>query len=474
MVFPLKSLPYHYKIAIIYTLILFLDRIELTILNVALPTLTTVFNIKLELVEWFSISFLIGLAIAISISAWLGERFGYKRIFLFAVIGFGVFSLGCSLASSFETFIFSRLLQGLCGGIIIPSGNTLLYMACKKKDYAKITNFVFLPTLIAPAVAPYLGGTIIKYFSYKFIFYINLPICGIISLLSFLIIKENQTFEKNKFDFAGFMVSGFLYITFFTGVSYIGQDKILSAVPLLILAALLGFIFITIEKRQYNPMIDFSYFSRTLFRQSILIQLFFQMSHFGSFLVIGFYLQLGLGFSPQQTGIILAMQAVGAMIVAIPAKNAFYKYGPKLQMGAGLTGIAIITPLILLTSSISQLWFVATLMLSRGLCSGCVGPPLHSISLYDAGSNKADLGRMGSIFNIGRQLSISLGVCVSTLIVNITNFFLKFDYLHHTLTHAGAIKLFGGSIIAISIFSLMGAFITFRIDNVRVKKESTE
>ena len=103
-----KKIEYHYKIAIIYTLILFLDRIDLTILNVAIPTLTTVFDIPIELAEWFSISFLIGLSIAIVISSWLGENFGYKKVFIFSVAGFAVFSFGCSIAGSFEIFVISR------------------------------------------------------------------------------------------------------------------------------------------------------------------------------------------------------------------------------------------------------------------------------------------------------------------------------------------------------------------------------
>jgi MFS family permease len=247
-------------------------------------------------------------------------------------------------------FIISRFLQGFFGGIIIPAGNTILYMSCDKKDYAKVTNFVFLPTLIAPAVAPYLGGTLLKYFSYKSIFYINLPICLAISILAFFVISENHQFDKKSFDFKGFLVSGVLYAVFFTGVSFISQNKFATAIQFLTIAAILAFWFVKIEQKTEHPIWDFKYLKLKLFRQVMLIQLFFQMSHFGSFFIIGLYLQLGLGFSPQNTGIVIAMQAIGAIMVTVPSKHLFYKIGPRLIIGFGMLGIAIITPLILFVS----------------------------------------------------------------------------------------------------------------------------
>lgn len=459
----IKKIAYHYKIAIIYTLILFLDRIDLTILNVAIPTLTTVFGIEIELAEWFSISFLIGLSIAIGISSWLGESFGYKKIFIFSVIGFAIFSLGCSLADSFEMFIFARFLQGFFGGIIIPSGNAILYMSCDKKDYAKVTNFVFLPTLIAPAVAPYLGGTLLKYFSYKSIFYINLPICVAIAILAFFVINENHKFDKKSFDFKGFFVSGLLYVVFFTGISFISQSKFSTAIQFLIVAAILAFWFVKLERKAEHPIWDFKYLKLPFLRKSLLIQLFFGMSHFGSFFIIGLYLQLGLGFSPQNTGIIIAMQAIGAIIVTVPSKHLFYKIGPTLVLGFGILGVAITTPLLLLISSNNQLLPACIIMFMRGLCSGWVGTPLRALSMHDSGISKQDIGRIGSLFDIIRQLSISLGVCVSSLFIGLSNLYFKFDYLHECIGYACSLKLFGGGILIISLFSLMGSKIAFKI-----------
>jgi MFS family permease len=413
------------------------------------------------LAEWFSISFLIGLSIAIGISSWLGENFGYKKVFIFSVAGFAVFSLGCSLAGSFEMFVISRFLQGFFGGIIIPVGNAILYMSCDKKDYAKVTAFVFLPTLIAPAIAPYIGGTLLKYFSYKSIFYINLPICLAIVIVAFFVINENHKFDKKSFDFKGFFVSGVLYAVFFTGVSFVSQNKFAMALQFLTIAAFLALWFVKIEQKTEHPIWDFKYLKLKLFRQVMLIQLFFQMSHFGSFFIVGLYLQLGLGFSPQHTGIIIAMQAVGAIIARLPAKYILVNK-PDKKISLGCFGVAFMTPLILFISNSEQIFFACFIMLFRGILSGWVGPNLQYLSMSVA-TNKVEIGRLGSITNIARQLSISLGICVSSLLIGLSNLYFKFDYINQCIGYSCSLRLFGGGILIISVFSLIAAKIAFNI-----------
>lgn len=466
--FSFRKIPLHYKIAIIYTLILFLDRIDITIINVAIPTLSKIFGIDISLTDWLSTSFLIGLSISIGISSWLGENYGYKKIFIGSILGFAVFSLACSYSARFEQFVLFRLLQGICGGIIIPTGNAILYMSCEKNDYGKVTNFAFLPTLIAPAVAPYLGGVILKYFSYRAIFLINIPICIAIAILGILIIKEQFKFEKHEFDWSGLFISSMMYLVFFIAMSYLSQNNFLYAICLIIISGILALLLLKIETRQKTPLIDFRYFKNDFFLKATLIQLFFQMSHFGSFFIIGLYLQLGLGLTPEQTGIVIAMQALGAIIVTIPSKKIFYKKGAILPIGGGLIGISVITPLILFVASNTDILLACIIMFIRGLFSGWVGTPLHTISMFDSNINKKDLGRVGSMFNIARQLSISLGVCFSALIVGMANNFFKFEYLQHTLGYIDSLKLFSCGILSISIFCWIGAYIAFKLDNRKI------
>jgi magnesium-transporting ATPase (P-type) len=104
-------------------------------------------------------------------------------------------------------------------------------------------------------------------------------------------------------------------------------------------------------------------------------------------------------------------------------------------------------------------------MFIRGLCSGWIGTPLHTMSMLDQNIDKKDLGRIGGMFNITRQLSISLGICISAVFIGITNYFYHFDYLHHTLGYSNALKLFSLGIFTISLFCWIATYLTFKIDN---------
>ncbi len=461
---------YFYKVGILYTLILFLDRIDLTILNVAMPTLAKTFGVNSLYLEWISLSFLIGLSIAISISAWLGERFGYKEIFILSVAGFGIFSLFCALSNSFEMFVLYRFIQGFFGGIIIPSGNAILYMSCEKKDYAKVTTFVFMPTLIAPAIAPYLGGTILKYFSYKFIFFINVPICLLICVASWIILRKHTPDDNNKFDFIGFALSGLFYISFFCSVSLVSQGRLNYALVIGIVAVILFLCFVGFELRSSTPIVNIRYLYLPTFRSATLVQMFFQMSHFGSLLILNLYFQSGLGFSPQHTGMILAFQPIGSIIVGLPSRYVFDKIGAIVPVVFGLIGVGLITPamLLIVDNSDASFYLAICLSLARGLCSGWVGKIIQSVSLYDAASS-IDIGRMSSMFSIARQLSIGLGICFGMLVLNLNNLFYGFDYLNHILPRHDVVQLFTPNFIAIALFCLAGSICAFGMDNKGIK-----
>lgn len=372
-------------------------------------------------------------------------------------------------STNFPVFVSLRFLQGIFGGVIIPTGNAILYMSCKKSEYAKVTSIVFLITLVSPAIAPYLGGVLMHYFSYKAIFLINLPICAIVFILGSVVIKQQFQFATSTFDYLGLLLSSASYIIFFILVSTLAKSQWLLSIGLFIGFIILIWLFIKVESLQSVPLINFSYFKQyPFFRQATIIQTFFQMSHFGSFFIIGLYLQLGLGMSPMHAGLVIAMQAVGALIVATGARKLFYKKGAVLPISLGLIGVAIVTPLVLLVNSKTQISFACILLFLRGICSGFIGTPLHTISMLDKELSQKILGRIGSMFNIARQLSISLGICISALAISLSNHFYHFDYMDHSLGYSNSLKLFSGGIICITLFCVIGAIFSFRLDNGEV------
>src|SRR5690348_2693573 len=187
--------PYRHIVVFIYATVLSLDRLDLTIVNIALPTLAKYFNVPITQTEWVTNAFLFALAVSIPISSWLADRFGDKHTFITAVFIFGFASLLCAYAPTLHTLILFRFIQGIGGGIIIPVGMGMVYKMFNHSEYASITSFIFLPTLIAPAIAPFLGGLIIQLSSWKWVFLFAAPICAIAIFLSILFIKKQSAIE---------------------------------------------------------------------------------------------------------------------------------------------------------------------------------------------------------------------------------------------------------------------------------------
>jgi MFS family permease len=178
------KIEYKYIVAIIYAIVLFLDRLDLTIVNITLPTIAEYFNVPITQTEWINNAFLIALAISIPVSGWAGDRFGVKKIFIIATSIFGLASFFSAFSPNLYFMIAMRFLTGLGGGMIIPVGMTMVYRVFRHSEYASITSYIFIPTLIAPAIAPALGGLIIYLFNWQWVFLFAAPICLIIFYFS--------------------------------------------------------------------------------------------------------------------------------------------------------------------------------------------------------------------------------------------------------------------------------------------------
>ncbi len=162
-------------------------------------------------------------------------------------------------------------------------------------------------------------------------------------------------------------------------------------------------------------MIDLNFFKNGLFVRANLIQLCFQACHFGAIFLVGLFLQAGVGFSATLAGLLMGMQAVGAMTTSRYSVRLFNRYGAKLSIIIGLTGIAIISPMIMLINKPDMLVFGIFLFLIRGVFSGLCGTPIQTMSVI--GFEKKEIGSINSIFNACRQVSISLGVAISSLMI---------------------------------------------------------
>ena len=462
-----KTIEYKYFVALIYVCVSFLDRMDVTIVNVAMPTFAEVFKVKVTETEWVSTGFLLALAIIIPISGWAGDKFGTKKVFIIATTIFTLGSLLCAFAWSFESLVIFRILQGVGGGMVIPIGMTMTYRAFPAKEYSKAASYTLMPTLIAPAIAPTLGGFVLEHFSWRWIFLINVPIGLTAIMMSFLFLKEDKYENTPTLDWIGFVLSALglsmlLYTLSRVGHYGLSDKTVWVGLTITIMSFAL---FIFWEKSVKHPLIDLAFFKIPLFVQANVIQLSLYICHIGSIFLVALYLQVGLGMAPIQSGLAMCTQPIGTMMMLPISARIFNKFGPKYSIMFGLSGLSLTTYFIFLIKSPNDIGLAALLLWIRGLVIGFANGPIQASALFDI--KRADTGRASSVFNAGRQVAISFGVALSSLVL--ASGFRELNINTNVLTaNAKTLPIFERAFIMLAIISFLGVLVALTINNKRI------
>ncbi len=162
----LDRIPAKWVVAVVYVLGLFISLLDLTITNVALPVLAREFAVPATTSAWIATSYLLSVAICIPVSGWLGDRIGTKRTFLFALAIFTVGSLLCGLVNNLSLLIACRVLQGVGGGLLTPVGAAMVFRAFPLHERARVSSIITIPTVVAPALGPVVGGYLVRDWSW--------------------------------------------------------------------------------------------------------------------------------------------------------------------------------------------------------------------------------------------------------------------------------------------------------------------
>src|SRR4051812_18815443 len=199
---------YKWIVAAVFVCGMFLDILDTTIVNVALPDLGREFHATTTSIEWIVLGYLLSLAVFIPASGWIGDRFGTRRVFLFALAMFTFASALCGQAHSLGELVSFRVLQGVGGGMLVPVGTAMLFRAFPPIERAKASTVLIVPTVLAPATGPVLGGWLVTDVSWRWIFYVNLPVGVFGFVIGALFLEEYRDKDPGRFDVVGFVLSG--------------------------------------------------------------------------------------------------------------------------------------------------------------------------------------------------------------------------------------------------------------------------
>ena len=474
-----RKLPFDYKwvVAVIFVLGLFMEIMDTTIVNVAIPTLQATFNTTGAGIEWVVIGYLLSIAVWIPSSGWIGDRIGTKRTFLFALFMFTTASILCGQAQSIGELIAFRILQGVGGGMLTPVGTAMLFRAFPQEERARASTVLIIPTVIAPALGPIIGGLLIDHLSWRWIFYVNVPMGLFGFIFGLLYLRESKEPTAGRFDIAGFTLAA----TGLAGMLYAlsqGPEKgWLSSQVLItgVIGTILSIIMVVVELRIDQPMLTLRLYRDRMFRNSNLINTMSYASFAAFLFLLPQFLQTLLGYSALDSGLTTFPQAVGVILASQIVGRLYHTIGPRRLVAFGLFCVSLSNiPFVFVSLDVSQNT-IRALMFLRGVSMAFAFVPLQAATY--ANIAKSDTGRASAIFSTQRQASAAVGVAIlATLFHSRINHLVGDGEMTKDIALQAFHFAFAGSIVISFLGSLFAALFIRDIDakptmHPRPKKE---
>ncbi|MBU6266960.1 MAG: DHA2 family efflux MFS transporter permease subunit [Sphingomonadales bacterium] len=319
----------------------FMVVLDLTIANVSVPHIAGNLGITLDQGTWIITSYAVAEAICVPLTGWLAQRFGTVRVFLFAMLGFGLFSLLCGMSVTLDMLVICRIGQGLCGAPMMPMSQTLLTRVFPPEKRGVAMAMWAMTVLLGPAFGPIIGGTITDNWSWHWIFLINVPIALIAAAGGFAMLRRLETpVFKLPIDRVGLFMLIF-WIGSLQVMLDIGRDHDWFAdwrIVLLAVGAVVGFLaFLIWELTEEHPIVDLWVFRHRAYWTSVLTFSLCFGAYFSGVVVIPQWLQVSLGYTAMQSGLVTASTALAAVI----ASQMVVRLLPKVDTRILVTGAVI-------------------------------------------------------------------------------------------------------------------------------------
>jgi EmrB/QacA subfamily drug resistance transporter len=350
--------------------------LDATIVNVALPTLGRDFHTSVATIQWVPTIYLLAFASVIPASGWAAERFGTRRVWVTSLALFLAGSLACGLSRSVGELIAFRVLQGLGGGMILPVGQAVLARAAGPLRMGRVMSIVGVPLLLGPVAGPVIGGAIVQAASWRWIFFVNVPVGTVALVLAVLLLPAATGLRRAPLDLPGLvLLSGGIALLLYglaeTGSGAGGAGALTAIAAGLALAA--GFCVYALRARQ--PLIELRLFTRRGFAAAAAANLMVGTALFGVALLLPLYLEIVRGRTPLQTGLLLIPQGLGAAL-AMPAAGALTdRIGARPVVTGGLALALAGTAAYTQVTAGTAYWYLAGALLLNGAGLGATITP---------------------------------------------------------------------------------------------------
>jgi DHA2 family multidrug resistance protein len=399
-----------------------LEIVDTSIVNVALTDMQAALGATLSQVSWVVSSYGIANVIILPLGAFLGDRFGKKRYFTFSLIGFTLASVLCGLATNLPMLIVARVLQGLTGGGLLAKAQAILLETFPKEEQAMAQGFFGAIVIAGPAIGPTLGGYLVTNVDWRFIFFINLPLGVIATLMTYIYLPNDEAHDKSKIPSFDFVSVGLLAIGLGSLQAFLEEgnsdDWFESGfITSLAVAAVVGLALFTMRTlKQKSPVVDLRVLRHRSLWSGSLLSMAIGMALYGTLFAVPIFAQSILGYTSQQTGMLLLPGALASAVAMPLAANLLKRWDPRVLLlaGAGILLVALywlaqLSP----DTSGDDLFFP---LIVRSLGTVLMFLPLQLAALGPVPQH--EVGAATGFFNLTRQLGGSIGVALLTTLID--------------------------------------------------------
>jgi EmrB/QacA subfamily drug resistance transporter len=399
---------------------LFMENMDATVIATSLPAIaadigTSPLTLKLAIT-----SYLLSLAVFIPASGWTADRFGARAVFSIAIGVFMVGSIGCALSTSVTDFVIARVIQGMGGAMMTPVGRLVLLRSIDKRALVNAMAWVTVPALIGPVIGPPLGGFITTYFSWHWIFLINVPIGLLGIFLAQRYIDPIRSDAPERFDLYGLVLAGVGLGGIAFGLSVAG----LNLLPWQVIVALIGVgtvsmtLYVFHARRTASPVLDFSLMRLATLRASIIGGFLFRLGIGALPFLLPLLMQIGFGLSPFHSGLITFASAAGAMGMKTLAARIIRTFGFRNIMTVNAVVSAVFLAACALFTVQTPLLLIMIILLVGGFFRSLQFTAINTVAYAEV--EPAQMSRATTLVSVNQQLALSAGVAVGAFSVETT------------------------------------------------------
>jgi EmrB/QacA subfamily drug resistance transporter len=405
-----------WRLASVVVLGTIMSILDTTIVNVAIETLGRDLGSSLSSIQWVTTGYLLALATVIPLTGWTMERFGGKRMWMLSVTLFLCGSTLCGFAWSTTSLVAFRVLQGFGGGMILPIGQAILAQAAGPQRMGRVMSVIGVPTLLGPILGPVIGGLIVDHFSWRWIFFVNLPVGAVALGLAARILPAAERDTRSQLDVVGLLLLSPGLVALVYALSEFGIEGGFDARVLVALVAGVALLAaFGVHARRDHALIDLSLFRDRAFTAASGTVFIFGVSLFGAMLILPLYYQVVRAESALSAGLLLAPQGVGAAMAMPIAGRLTDRRGAGRVVPFGVVIACVGTGVYTQLSATTSFVLLGFALWARGVGLGMTMMPAMAAAYQTL--ERVAVPRATSTLNIIRTIGGSFGTAVLTVVL---------------------------------------------------------